>query len=201
MNNSEMLGSGLLELYVAGMTTAEESRQVEIAAAADPAILQEIDAIAASLEKHAQQNAVAPSPVLKPFLLATIDYTERLKRGEEPANPPLLSEQSTIADYAPWLNRADMLAPDTEDVYAKIIGYTPTAVTAIVWLKDYAPHEVHNNEFERFLIVEGSCNIIVEEEVNALKAGDYFAIPLHKTHMVKVTSNLPCKVILQRVAA
>ena len=94
-----------------------------------------------------------------------------------------------------------MVSTDQEEVFAKIIGYTPEAITAIVWLKDYAPHEVHDNEYERFLIVEGTCDIIVEDEVNQLVPGDYFAIPLHKKHLVKVTSSIPCKVILQRVAA
>jgi quercetin dioxygenase-like cupin family protein len=41
----------------------------------------------------------------------------------------------------------------------------------------------------------------VEDEVNQLVPGDYFAIPLHKKHLVKVTSSITCKVILQRVAA
>ena len=196
-----MLDSGILELYVAGMTTAEESREVEMAAASDAAIMEEISAISVSLEKYALENAVDPNPIFKPFLLATIDYTERLKSGETPANPPILSELSTIEEYTNWLTRPDMLAPATEEFYAKIIGFTPAAVTAIVWLKDYAPQEVHDNEYEKFLVVEGSCNIIVENEINSLKAGDYFAIPLHKTHMIKVTSAIPCKVILQRVAA
>lgn len=201
MSSIEMIDSGILELYVAGMTNAAETSEVELAAASNPAIWQEINDICSSLEKFALQNAVVPNPVLKPFLLATIDYTERLKNGEHPANPPLLHERSTAQDYAIWLNRSDMQPPVTKDLFAKIIGFTPAATTAIVWLKDYAPHEVHDNEYEKFLIVEGSCNIIVENEVNSLKAGDYFAIPLHKAHMINVTSATFCKVILQRVAA
>ena len=146
-------------------------------------------------------NATVPNPIIKPFLLATIDYTERLKKGEPVSEPPVMNENSKLEDFSPWLNRSDMVAADTADVFAKIIGYTAAAVTAIVWLKDYAPHEVHDNEYERFLIVEGTCNIIVAGEVNELVAGDYFAIPLHKNHTVNVTSSIPCKVILQRIAA
>ena len=73
--------------------------------------------------------------------------------------------------------------------------------TAIVWIKEYAPQEVHDHEFEKFLVVEGSCNIIVEDKIHTLIPGDYFAIPLHKKHLVEVTSIIPCKVILQRIAA
>jgi quercetin dioxygenase-like cupin family protein len=113
----------------------------------------------------------------------------------------MLHEKSTIIDFDEWLNRTDMVPKSSTDLFAKIIGYSAKATTAIVWIKDYAPQEVHDHEYEKFLIVEGTCNIIVGEEVHALIAGDYFSIPLHKSHLVQVTSTIPCKVILQRVAA
>jgi quercetin dioxygenase-like cupin family protein len=200
-NVKEYIDTGILELYVLGIASYEDCKEVESLALEYSKIREEIEQIKASVEVYADAYKLQPNPVIKPFLLATIDYTERLKNGEQPAVPPMLSKNAAIADYSQWLNRADMVSTDQEDVFAKIIGYTPEAITAIVWLKDYAPHEVHDNEYERFLIVEGTCDIIVEDEVNQLVPGDYFAIPLHKKHMVKVTSSITCKVILQRVAA
>jgi len=198
---SEYIKTGILELYVLGIASVEERSEVEKAALDHIEIREEIEKINASVEEYADTYKLEPNPIVKPFLMATIDYTERLKNGELPAMPPLLSVNSVIADFNPWLNRPDMVSTNKEDVFAKIIGYTPQAITAIVWLKDYAPHEVHDNEYERFLIVEGTCDIIVEDEIHQFVPGDYFAIPLHKKHMVKVTSFVPCKVILQRVAA
>jgi mannose-6-phosphate isomerase-like protein (cupin superfamily) len=197
----EFMDSGVLELYVLGIASEQECKDVEKMISIHPEIVAEIEKIKASLQTYAVNYAIEPNAVIKPFLMATIDFTERLKNGEPPANPPMLTATSTINDYSQWLGRPDMVSADKEDVFAKIIGYTPQAITAIVWLKSYAPHEVHDNEYERFLIVEGTCDIIVEDEVNQLVAGDYFAIPLHKKHMVKVTSAVTCKVILQRVAA
>ena len=199
--NKEYIGSGILEQYVLGSTSQAESTEVELMAATDPAIRLEIEAIGEALEAYAMEHAVAPNPVIKPFILATIDYTERIKGGEPVTMPPVLNKNSVIEDYAPWLNRSDLLVPDDDDIFAKIIGYSPEAVTAIVWIKEYAPHEVHDHEFEKFLIVEGTCDIVVGDEVHALVPGDYFAIPLHKNHLVKVTSTIRCKVILQRIAA
>ena len=198
---SEYIETGILEIYVLGIASDEERNDVERLALEHVEIRKEIEGIKASIEVYGDAYKLEPNPVLKPFLMAIIDYTERLKNGELPSVPPLLTENSTVADYNQWLNRPDMVSIDKEDVFAKIIGYSPEAITAIVWLKDYAPHEVHDNEYERFLIVEGTCDIIVEEEINQLVPGDYFAIPLHKKHMIKVTSSIPCKVILQRVAA
>ncbi len=198
---SQYIETGILELYVLGIAMDEERDEVERLALEHGEIQEEIVKIKASVEDYADGHKLQPNPVIKPFLMATIDYTERLKNGETPSMPPLLSANSAITDYSQWLNRPDMVSLNTEDVFAKIIGYTPEAITAIVWLKDYAPHEVHDDEYERFLIVEGTCDILVEDEIHQFVPGDYFAIPLHKKHMVKVTSSIACKVILQRVAA
>lgn len=200
-NVSEYIETGILELYVLGIASDEERNEVERLALEHVEVREEIEKIKLSIEAYAGAYKLEPNPVLKPFLMATIDYTERLKNGEPPSMPPLLSENSLVTDFNQWLKRPDMVSADTEDVFAKIIGYTPEAITAIVWLKDYAPHEVHDNQYERFLIVEGTCDIIVEDEIHQFVPGDYFDIPLHKKHMVKVTSIIPCKVILQRVAA
>ena len=189
-------------MYVLGKTTDAERAEVEAKALIYPEIRDEIDSISDALEEYAMLHAVEPDATVKPFLLATIDYTERLMQGEQPLIPPVLSEITRAADFEQWLSRKDMALPeDFEGIYAKIIGYTPEATTAIVWIKDMAPQEVHHDEHEKFFILEGSCHIIVEENIHALAPGDYFAIPLHKNHLVKVTSNIPCKVILQRIAA
>lgn len=165
-----------------------------------PILRDEIEYITSALINQSNQPTI--SAKVKPLLMATIDHTERLKNGEQPSNPPLLSEASTIADFSEWVNRKDMLFNDEfRDTYAKIIGYTPQNLTAIVWLKVGAPYEVHDNEYEKFLVLEGTCNIVTKEKVIPLVAGDFFAIPLHMGHSIQVTSPIPCKVILQRSAA
>lgn len=201
MTSNEYIASGILEQYVLGTASPDVCKEVERRAAADPVIQQEINAICETLETHAMENAMEPDPIIKPFLMAIINYSERIKNGEPVTEPPLLTADSTPANYDAWLNRSDMVSPGTDEVYARIIGYTETVTTAIVWLKEYAPQEVHDDEYERFLIVEGSCDIVVDNEVNQLAPGDFFEIPLYKKHFVKVTSTVPCKIILQRVAA
>jgi mannose-6-phosphate isomerase-like protein (cupin superfamily) len=202
MDIHEYIASGILEQYVLGTVRAEEALEVERMSAVHAEIRNEIEKISRAFEQFAIANAISPSPDIKPFLIATIDYMERMENGETLSHPPLLSKTSGLNDFASWLYRDDMFLPDDAgDIYAKIIGYTPQAVTAIVWIKDATPQEVHHKEYERFLIAEGTCNVIVEDEIYQLVPGDYFAIPLYKNHIVKVTSDIPCKVILQRIAA
>lgn len=194
--------SGILEMYVMGATSAAESREVEQMAATHSEIRRELEAISQTMEAYAVAHAVKPKETIKPLLLATIDYMERLKKGEPAEDPPVLTQASHVTDYAAWLNRPDMVLPvNPAAIYVKLIGATPAATTAIVWLSGTADNEIHHDEYERFLIVEGSCDITVGDHVHHLFPGDYFAIPLHLPHTVNVTSDIYCKVILQRIAA
>ena len=198
----KLIYSGLLELYVLGQTSAEDNLMIAEMALVHPQIRQEIKDIELALERLALAESVAPDPVVKPLLLATLDYMDRCKNGEVIVSPPILSELSIPNDYAQWINRSDMVLPeDADDIFAKIICAMEEMMTAIVWIKQMAPHEVHDHEYERFLILEGSCDIYVEDTANSLLPGDYFAIPLHKDHRIVITSAAPCKAILQRIAA
>lgn len=200
INIEEYIHSGILELYVLGLTSAEETLQVNELLLLHPEIQKEVSDICNTLT--AMNAPVAPNESIKPLIFAIIDYTERLQAGEEPEFPPVLNSNSKISDYDRWLSRKDMVASDnTENAVAKIIGYTPTGTTAIVWLRNYMPSEIHTSESERFLIVEGSCDINFNDTTYSLKAGDYLEIPLHVYHTIKVTSSIPCKLIQQRIAA
>jgi mannose-6-phosphate isomerase-like protein (cupin superfamily) len=202
MNIKEFIESGILEQYVLGTTGKIESEEVERMARTYPEVKNELEKISDTIEDIARATAKTPGKTIKPFLLATIDFMERMEKGEQPTFPPVLNESSTINDYNSWLSREDMILPiDAPDLYAKIIGAPPGIVTAIVWIKEDSPKEVHHDEHERFLIVEGTCDILIEDKVHQLVPGDFFEIPLHKYHIVKVTSKIPCKVILQRKAA
>ncbi|MEO6638261.1 MAG: cupin domain-containing protein, partial [Ginsengibacter sp.] len=114
---------------------------------------------------------------------------------------PELNEHSSISDYSPWLQGNEDTPANIQGVYVKVIGSSSAMTTAIVWIESMAPEEVHHNKHEKFLILEGSCTIAVENELMNFNPGDFFEIPLHKKHSVTVTSSIPCKVILQRVAA
>lgn len=202
MKLEEIRESGLLELYLHG--SLEESEQIIVTQALEryPELQQELKEIEFALLKHAENYAIKPHGVVKPMLLATFDYLERLKNGEAPSFPAELNDQSTVADYSQWLERKDMVRPqEMEAMYARLIAHEPDKVTAIVWLRFGAPDETHTKEYEKFLIVEGTCTITIGSDEYQMKPGDYLSIPLHINHHVTVTSSIPCKIILQRIAA
>ena len=196
------LDSGIVQLYILGYATEEECREFESLMNLHPEIANEFELHQQLLADVADENRFEPNPNLKPLMLATFEYIARLENGEEQSFPPILNEHSTIEDFQLWIERDDMIAPeDFEEVHAKIIAATPEMTCAMVWIKNMAPEEIHTDEYEKFLILEGSCTIVVGTEENKLVAGDYFAIPLFEDHKVIVTSEEPCVVILQRIAA
>lgn len=199
----EYIQSGILEMYVLGLTSAEENTEVAQMMAKHDEIAEELDRITEALIVPAESENVSLDPTIKPLVMATIDYQERLKNGEAVSFPPALNQGAKKEDYSEWLNRKDLQleGDDLEDISLRIIGYTPGMLTGILWLKHGAPYEIHDKEIEKFLILEGSCDIVMDDKVDSLKPGDYYSIPLHLGHSVKVTSNVPCKAILQRVAA
>ena len=199
---NDYINSGILELYVLGMASDEEVSQVNEMASRHEEIRLEIEEITKALEIDAAKTLLEPSETIKPYLLAVVDYTERLKSGEPMTFPPLLTKESKVIEFEEWTSRADMVMPeDCDNMFAKLIGYTPKVSTAISWIKTHTPFEIHTNEYERFLILEGSCDITIGKEIYQLTAGDFITIPLHIGHSLVVTSKVPCKVILQRVAA
>lgn len=196
------MASGILEAYILGLTSNEENFEVETMAAEHKEVRLSLNVFEEKLEKLSFADAIAPPQLVKTMVMASIDYMARLENGEEVTYPPILRKGAKIIDYASWLNRPDMLAPpDYKDVYAKIIGNTPQMTTAIVWITKMTVSEVHDDEFETFLIVEGSCNITIGTAVHKLVPGDFLAIPLFQPHHVTVTSKGACKAVLQRIAA
>jgi quercetin dioxygenase-like cupin family protein len=193
--------SGILEMYVTGIASSAETLEVERMAAVYPEIHEQILEIGKALENYALANAIQPHSTIKPFVMATIDYAERMAAGEQPVFPPAMNEDSTYADYAEYFNdQAMQVGPDFDGIGARIIGYTPSLTTAVVCLADVEIREVHRKEIEKFLILEGTCTISIEDDAHYLVAGDFIAIPVDKEHLVKVTGEVPCKVLLQRVA-
>lgn len=202
MNIENYISSGIIEMYVMGVLSDEESQEVRQLSSTYPEISAEIGRVSSTLENYARVNEKSPSPSVKPFLMATLDYMKRIETGEVPAVAPALNKETKAVDFEKWLNRADMQAPEVYDgSFAKIISHTPTCSTAIVWLKNGAPKETHDNQFESFFILEGSCDVIVNNEMFQLFPGDQFTVPLHSTHYIRVTSSIPCKLILERKAA
>src|SRR5690348_7605639 len=112
---TQFLESGVLELYVMGIASAEEINEVEQMVLLYPEIRKEIELIERSLEEYAITEAVQPRATLKPSILATIDFIERVNNGEPFIEAPLLSPGSKKEEFAYWLNHPEFDLPEDFD--------------------------------------------------------------------------------------
>jgi hypothetical protein len=72
MNINEYISSGILEQYITGTTSAQETQEVACMSHIYPEIYAELEAIQASLEALAQEEAVKPPAHLKDNIFAAI---------------------------------------------------------------------------------------------------------------------------------
>jgi len=202
MNIADIRDSSLLERYLIQDLTDEEHVMVSGYLTKFPELKDELSEIETALETYAMASAIDPPQAVKPMLMSALNYIDRLEAGELPTIVPGLTDNSKIEDFEKWLIRPDLQeASEYESMSAHIIGKNEERSTAIVWLKHGAPPEIHSHEMETFFILEGTCDITIDETAYSLKAGDFLEIPLHVSHHVKVTSAERCKLILERSAA
>jgi mannose-6-phosphate isomerase-like protein (cupin superfamily) len=199
----EFLLSGLPEAYAMGVAAETECAEVEHWMASHPALREEIASMEEALERMAFAGAIPPPPTVKPLVPATLRFLEQVENGTLlPMPVPELGPHSKPADYREWIEHPLYQAPEElGDYHAHIIGVSDTTHSLIVWLRDGAPLENHSHQVEKFLILEGTCEIVIGEKVHMLGPGDFLAITPDHPHFVKVTSDHPCKIVLQRTAA
>ncbi len=95
MNINDIISSGLLELYALGLSSPEETTQVQDWLNQYPEVKQELEEIELSLESYAQAHAVEPSASVKEKILTQIstgDNNNKLtfSKSENKINEPVL---------------------------------------------------------------------------------------------------------------
>ena len=103
MNRSEIISSGLLELYATGLASAEEAKQIQQWIVQYPEVADELAQIEVCMEAYAQSNAIQPNASVKEKIFATINQLEPTKvvpfKGEE--------ETGNVISISPfWKNLA-----------------------------------------------------------------------------------------------
>ncbi|HMJ46639.1 MAG TPA: anti-sigma factor [Ferruginibacter sp.] len=79
MDVKDIISSGVLELYVMGLASEQEIRDVETWAKQYPEVAAEINAIASGLESYAQSHAIQPGASVKGNVLAKIKEEKPLR--------------------------------------------------------------------------------------------------------------------------
>jgi hypothetical protein len=105
MNLSEIIESGLIELYAMNALSAAEAAQVEAWATAFPEVRAEIEEAQSALELYAQAHAVEPSAGMKAKIMANFEADIRdigdIKNIEKDIDTPKTDPLSTTPQNTP----------------------------------------------------------------------------------------------------
>jgi len=103
MDKERFLSSGLLEQYILGLTSSEESEEVEKYLNAFPELRTEADAMRKAIEQYALQHSVPPPPHLKRKILTEIDG---LAEQEQAQRKSALHQVRRAKNQAVWIGSA-----------------------------------------------------------------------------------------------
>ena len=192
------LESGIIEDYCLEALSESETKDVFRLSTEFPEIKKAILECQNTLEKFAKTQSELPPLELKNKLLAVIDNL-LLEESISTENPPLISKYS---NSKLWLDFAKPLLPvdAIDDIHLQVLKDDANVFLTVIWTKTDILSEIHENEQESFLILEGECECFVGNKRYVLGPGDYFEVPMFTSHNVNL---LTPKVlaILQRIAA
>jgi anti-sigma-K factor RskA len=114
LNPSDIISSGILELYVTGTATREETQQVEAWMHLYPEVRQEVEAIRESIELMVLSETKAPSVSVKEKLFAQINAQEQADAVQDTGSYPTTVAEVPVIQMAPqrrfnWVAAASVL--------------------------------------------------------------------------------------------
>jgi quercetin dioxygenase-like cupin family protein len=198
LNIVEYMESGVLQQYCLGLLPADERKQVEQVCLQYPVVKQELSAIASSLETFAGVSAMQPPAFMKDQIWNTLQNIGKEKEGSLD-DLPLINKYS---DHNNWKRIVLPLIPTVikkEDTLVKVLRQSGGVTQVLMISGTEVPDEVHEDEYESFIVLEGECECQIGDNVIRLGPGGFIDIPLHTHHHVTAISEYVIAV-MQRVA-
>ena len=108
MNAQDIISSGLLELYAAGLASSEEKVQVENWIKQYPEVAAELNAVEMGLENYALANAVAPGNEVKGKIFTAINTLKPVKNTAAEMSNVLQAKIIPFSNYWKWAAAASV---------------------------------------------------------------------------------------------
>jgi mannose-6-phosphate isomerase-like protein (cupin superfamily) len=184
MNIREYIDTGILELYCLGALSPQEMEEVQHMMTMHTEVKNEIDSIQAAMETYTQKYAVTPPAHLEHAIGNLLDNLSK-EAQMQLADLPLINK---FTNYRRWLDFVQDRIPSSfkEGRYTKVLTSRPSVLQMLIVSATDIEDEVHTNELESFIILEGQCDCMVGDKVFRMVAGDFMQIPLHEHHEVKI---------------
>ncbi|WP_028787586.1 hypothetical protein [Terrimonas ferruginea] len=184
------LHSGLIELYVLGLATAEERGEVDRMAVKYPEVLQEIYSFSEAIEQQAHLHAVPTPRFFKVLLMAYVDFLDRRRRGLVSADQPRVSPGSSLHLFNTI--RHSLFSSSTDPLRIYVINQTPHLTTALVWLMGTLAEPPAYDELQAILVLDGICEIKDNQGTRTLAKGMYHQIASDSAYRIRVAAGATC---------
>ncbi len=197
MNLKDFIASGVIETYCLGFASKEENQLVEKMAAQHPEVKQEVEEVRKSLENILKSSEIKPSGGIKTAVMTTI-YTQQAVL--QPIFVPLLAsapdfgriEASVTANGLQWPTE------NFDNIFMQELPSTPEIINFAVWVKTGHDEEMHTDRNEFIAVLEGSCDMIMDNKRTSYAKGDIIHIPINVPHYAVITSEKPMFALVQR---
>jgi mannose-6-phosphate isomerase-like protein (cupin superfamily) len=99
--------------------------------------------------------------------------------------------------YAQDFLHIDEVSPKNnyENIYVEKLYGDSLSTGFLIWVKDTVKTHRHNWHSESIVVLEGEAKMYVNDSVKMIRSGELLFIPKNTWHSVKVTSEIPLKVI------
>lgn len=202
INIEQYINSGIIEHYCLGLASEAEAAELEQHCHKYEEIRIALEQHQAAMENYiGQYEKKAPNNLLA-GILTGINHDQKLadaKILQESGKLQQFIPISTQSDYQKWLDLTkDLKPPENFDVHLHELYNDSKNFLYVVWIKDQIPEEEHDDLHESILLLEGNCDGFLENRKVHLKEGDFWQVPLHTDHFLRVTSKQAVKLILMR---
>ncbi|MFK8006470.1 MAG: cupin domain-containing protein [Saprospiraceae bacterium] len=200
----DYLNSGIIERYCLGLTNSQEGEKLL-------KLVEQYDEIAINLKEaqeqfntfHKKFDKVAPLQSLEIIKQSIIEN----KRWED---AELLGEDKMLKEFISISKHSDIklikklikdihLPTEYDNIFAKPLYKGKGKELFLFFVKKIVPMEEHPEVDESFLILEGTADCYIDDQVFNMEKGDFMQIPIHSKHKVIVTSSTPGIAIRSRV--
>ncbi len=82
-----------------------------------------------------------------------------------------------------------------ENILVKKLDTDNNSTSFVIWVKKGVKSHKHETHSEIISVIEGEGIMTINKKSFDIKSGDYFRIPENTFHSLKVTSNIPIKVL------
>lgn len=203
-NIEEYLNSGIIEEFCLGLAKPQEAEEVLKLANEHPEValyLKETQERFSTFHKKFHKSAPLRNlDIIKKSITENKKWKEAVLLGEEKMLGKYIEiSQHTDIELVKKLIKSIFPPEEYDNVFAKPLYVGKGKELFLFFVKEIVPLEEHHKLDESFLMLAGTVDCYIDDQIFKMAEGDFMRIPIHSKHKVIVTSSTPGIAIRSRI--